>query len=91
MLGAVPPRDRLQEVLRDLARIREDPSPPASQTELRRVLARESSQAVARAAALAGECGGPLHVRMREAAAGRPALAEAVERNLSASGVVVPE
>jgi hypothetical protein len=36
MLVAVPPRDRLPEVLRSLARIRQDPSSPASLAELRR-------------------------------------------------------
>jgi hypothetical protein len=53
----VPPRDRLQEVLAGLARIRRDPSSPASVAELRRVLAHESAHAVARAAAIAGEAG----------------------------------
>jgi HEAT repeat protein len=57
MPGAVPRRDRLRETLARLARVREDPSSEASRVELRRALARESSPAVAKAAAIAGEAG----------------------------------
>lgn len=53
----MPPRDRLQEVLAGLARVRHDPSSTASLAELRRVLAHESAHAVAKAAAIVGEAG----------------------------------
>ena len=48
-------RDRLEAVLDELARIRKDPHSPASLAGLRRVLGRESSHAVARAALMVAE------------------------------------
>jgi HEAT repeat protein len=46
----------LEETLKELHRLRADPGSEASQAELRRVLGRESSLAVAKAAAIVGDC-----------------------------------
>jgi hypothetical protein len=53
----VPRRDRLREALARLDQVRQEPSSAASLSELRRVLSRESSHAVARAAAIASQTG----------------------------------
>ena len=53
----MPRRDRLQETLTSLGRVRQDPAAEASLAELRRVLAREPSPAARKAAAIAGEAG----------------------------------
>jgi hypothetical protein len=53
----VPRRDPLREALARLSEVRKNPSSPVSLAELRRVLARESSHAVAKAASIAGEAG----------------------------------
>jgi hypothetical protein len=57
ILEAVPRRDPLREALERLSEVRRDPSSPESVAELKRVLARESSHAVAKAAAIVGETG----------------------------------
>jgi hypothetical protein len=53
----VPRRDPLKEALARLNQVRQDPSSSASQAELRGVLSRESSHAVAKAARISGEAG----------------------------------
>ncbi len=53
----MPRRDPLKEALARLSQVREDPSSASSLAELRRVLARESSHAVAKAARISGEAG----------------------------------
>jgi hypothetical protein len=53
----VPRRDPLKEALARLSQVRQDPSSATSLDELRRVLSRESSHAVAKAARISGEAG----------------------------------
>jgi len=53
----VPRRDPLREAFERLSEVRKDPSSAESVAELQRVLARESSHAVAKAAAIVGEAG----------------------------------
>jgi hypothetical protein len=57
MLGRVARRDPLKEALDRLSQVRKDPSSPSSLEELHRILSRESSHAVAKAARIAGEAG----------------------------------
>jgi HEAT repeat protein len=53
----MPRRDPLREALARLNEVRQDPSSGPSLAELRRVLSRESSHAVAKAARISGEAG----------------------------------
>ena len=71
----MPRRDRLAEVLSQLAEVRRQPASPEADRLLRRVLEREDSHAVAKAARIAGEAGLGLL---------GPALAAAFARFLSA-------